>query len=45
MAAGQTGRLGQSAPRLVGMEPRLDCEPVPIRRQSMEENAWDLANR
>ena len=45
MVVGQTGRPGQSVQRLVGMEPRLDCEPVPIPRQSMEENAWDLANR
>ena len=45
MVVGQTGQLGQSVQRLVGMEPRLDCEPVPIRRQSMEENAWDPANR
>ena len=46
MAAGRRGESGVSAPRLVGLESRLENELVPIPHLSMEESyARESMNR
>ena len=46
MAAGRRGENGVSAPRRVGLESRLENEPVPIPRLSMgESHARESMNR